>query len=60
MSKGKYYVEAKLSSGTTGLFGVVGRQAISATESLGTSLVGGVGIQNTGRLRQEGTEMMTS
>ena len=56
MSKGKYYVEAKLSSGTTGLFGVVGRQAISATESLGTSLVGGVGIQNTGRLRQEGTD----
>ena len=54
MSKGKYYVEAKLSSGTQGLFGVSGNVATSATNSLGAGAGLGVGVQNTGRLRQEG------
>ena len=54
MSSGKFYVEAKLSSGTTAIFGATPKNPTSTGNNLGTSGFG-IGVGENGRLRHEGT-----
>ena len=53
VSKGKYYVEAKVSALTAAIFGVTGKSPTSTGNNLGTSGFG-IGVGENGRLRQEG------
>ena len=54
VSKGKYYVEAKVSALTAAVFGVTGKSPTSTGNNLGTSGFG-IGVGENGRLRHEGT-----
>lgn len=54
VSSGKWYVEAKLSSGTKGIFGVTPKNSTSTSTGIGNSGFG-VGVQNTGSLKNDGS-----